>query len=200
MAIAKPKRQGPGMDMTAMCDVAFLLLTFFILTTQFKGQESVPIDTPSSISEKKLKEQDMFIITLDKDGNPFFGMTNPADKVAALKSMSSEFGIGFTDKQVKIFSQTPDFGVPLNQLGGFLNLDTKQKEQVKKPGIPNDSTGKSELIAWVKAASAANPQGKLAIKGDVGTMYPKVKGILDAMQKEKINKFQLITDAENKPK
>lgn len=198
MAIAKPKRQGPGMDMTAMCDVAFLLLTFFILTTQFKGQESVPIDTPSSISETKLKEQDMFYINLDKDGNAFFGMSNPADKVAALKDMSAKNGISFTDKQIKIFSQTPDFGVPLNQLGGYLNLEKEQKEKVKLPGVPNDSTG-SELVAWVKAASAANPKGKLAIKGDIKTLYPKFKGILDAMQKEKINKFQLITDAENKP-
>ncbi len=199
MAIAKPKRQGPGMDMTAMCDVAFLLLTFFILTTQFKGQESVPIDTPSSISEKKLMEKDMFLISLDKDGNPYFGMTNPADKVAALATMASENGISFTPAQIKTFSQTPDFGVPLNQLGGFLNLDKEQKEKVKLPGVPNDSTG-SELVAWVKAAVKANGKGRLAIKGDVATLYPQVKKIMDAMQKEKINKFQLITDAENKPK
>ena len=52
MAAVKPKRHGPAMDMTAMCDVAFLLLTFFIMTTQFKSQESVTINTPSSISEE----------------------------------------------------------------------------------------------------------------------------------------------------
>ena len=36
MARIKPKRHGVVTDMTAMCDVTFLLLTFFIMTTQFK--------------------------------------------------------------------------------------------------------------------------------------------------------------------
>ena len=36
MARAKIKRGSTTVDMTAMCDVAFLLLTFFILATKFK--------------------------------------------------------------------------------------------------------------------------------------------------------------------
>ena len=35
----KPKRSAPSIDMTAMCDVAFLLLTFFMLTAKAKPQE-----------------------------------------------------------------------------------------------------------------------------------------------------------------
>jgi biopolymer transport protein ExbD len=198
MAVVKPKRQGPSMDMTAMCDVAFLLLTFFILTTQFKGQESVVIDTPSSISTQKLKEENMFYITLDSAGHPYFGMSNPADRLAAIQSMSSKYGIGFSAAQLKKFSQLPDFGLPLNQLGAFVNLENADREKVKQSGVPNDSTD-SQLVAWVKAASTANPKGNLAIKGDVHTKYPQVKALLDAMQKEKINKFKLITDSENKP-
>ena len=62
MAAVKPKRHGPSMDMTAMCDVAFLLLTFFIMTTQFKSQESVTINTPSSISEEFIYENDLGMI------------------------------------------------------------------------------------------------------------------------------------------
>ena len=49
MARIKPKRHGVVTDMTAMCDVAFLLLTFFILTTEFKQPDVEDIVTPSSI-------------------------------------------------------------------------------------------------------------------------------------------------------
>ena len=52
----KPKRSAPTIDMTAMCDVAFLLLTFFMLTAKAKPQELVVVDTPSSISETKLPD------------------------------------------------------------------------------------------------------------------------------------------------
>ena len=53
MPKVKPVRHTPLVDMTAMTDVAFLLLTFFMLTAKMKPQEPVVIDTPSSISEIK---------------------------------------------------------------------------------------------------------------------------------------------------
>ena len=52
----KPHRQGVRIDMTPLVDVAFLLLTFFMLTTQFKPPEEVVIELPSSHSEFKLPE------------------------------------------------------------------------------------------------------------------------------------------------
>ncbi|MBI4429430.1 MAG: biopolymer transporter ExbD [Ignavibacteriales bacterium] len=74
MAKHKKGRVGIKMDMTPMVDVAFLLLTFFMLTTTFKPAEEVQIDLPSSNSEFKLPESDILMITISKDGRIFMGV------------------------------------------------------------------------------------------------------------------------------
>ncbi len=74
MAVKKKPRVGIKMDMTPMVDVAFLLLTFFMLTTSFKPPESVQIELPSSHSAFKLPESDVMIITVTKEGRIFLGV------------------------------------------------------------------------------------------------------------------------------
>lgn len=70
----KPHRQGVRIDMTPLVDVAFLLLTFFMLTTQFKPTEEVSITLPSSHSEFKLPESDVMTINIAEDGRIFLGL------------------------------------------------------------------------------------------------------------------------------
>ncbi len=70
----KPKRHGVLIDMTPLVDVAFLLLTFFMLTTQFKPPQEVQIDLPSSNSVFKLPESDVMTLSLSKDGRIFLGL------------------------------------------------------------------------------------------------------------------------------
>jgi biopolymer transport protein ExbD len=60
------KRMAVKIDMTPMVDVAFLLLIFFMSTTQFKPPESVPINLPSSHSSLKLPESDILIISVNQ--------------------------------------------------------------------------------------------------------------------------------------
>jgi biopolymer transport protein ExbD len=72
----KPHRQGVRIDMTPLVDVAFLLLTFFMLTTQFRPVEEVTIELPSSHSESKLPESDIMTINIAKDGRIFLGFDN----------------------------------------------------------------------------------------------------------------------------
>lgn len=59
--------------MTPMVDVAFLLLTFFMLTTQFRPPEEVQIILPSSHSTFKLPESDVMLVTISKDNRIFLG-------------------------------------------------------------------------------------------------------------------------------
>jgi biopolymer transport protein ExbD len=81
MNIRKKKRVGIRMDMTPMVDVAFLLLTFFMLTTQFKAPEDVQIILPSSHSAFKLPETDVMIISIEKNGSIHLGIDNPRIRV-----------------------------------------------------------------------------------------------------------------------
>lgn len=64
--------------MTAMVDVAFLLLTFFMLTTQFKPPEVIPIELPTSHAEIKLPATDLLMVTVGRDGALLVG-TEHAD-------------------------------------------------------------------------------------------------------------------------
>lgn len=74
MGKIKPKRHGVLIDMTPLVDVAFLLLTFFMLTTQFKPPEEVQIDLPSSNSMFKLPESDVMTLSLSQDGRIFLSL------------------------------------------------------------------------------------------------------------------------------
>lgn len=197
MAAPKPARKSPSMDMTAMCDVAFLLLTFFIMTTQFKSEESVTVDTPSSISEIKVEDKDMATITIDKDGKYYFGVTNPTDRYTLIQKMNDKYGAGLSESQQASFTKLSETGVSINSLKQYLSLTEAQKSQVKLQGIPNDST-KSELVDWVKTyLTDINKSAKLAVRGDVNTQYPAIKKLFAELGKNDINKFQLITSSEN---
>lgn len=72
--MSKTKRVGFKLDMTPMVDVAFLLLTFFMLTTQFKPQSVAEIILPASHSKFKLPDADIMTVTVDKEGHVYLGL------------------------------------------------------------------------------------------------------------------------------
>ena len=62
--LKKKRRIGVSIDMTPMVDVAFLLLIFFMCTTQFKPPEKDKITLPESNSEAKSPESDIITIAV----------------------------------------------------------------------------------------------------------------------------------------
>lgn len=200
MARVKPKRHGVITDMTAMCDVAFLLLTFFILTTQFKKPDVEQIKPPSSISEKLLPDASLMTINATPDGKFYFQpVENASERVALLDKMGQKYGITFDNKQKAAFQKVQAIGVPMNKLKGYLDMSEDEQKNYKSPtGVPMDSTNK-QLIDWVKESLSVNPDYKLAIKGDVTTQYPKVKGLFEGLRDIDFLKFWLITSQEGKP-
>ncbi len=200
MARVKPKRHGVVTDMTAMCDVAFLLLTFFILTTQFKKPDVEQIKPPSSISEKLLPDASLMTINATPDGKFYFQpVDNGSERVQLLENMGKKYGVTFDNNEKTAFKKVQAIGVPMNQLKSYLDLPDDAQKSFKSPtGIPMDSTNK-QLVDWVKESLAVNPGYKLAIKGDVTTEYPKVKSLFEGLRDIDFLKFWLITSQEGKP-
>ncbi len=74
MAHAKKKRVGISIDMTPLVDVAFLLLTFFMLTTKFRAVEELQVSLPDSHAKFKLPESDVMTITFGSNGEIYLGV------------------------------------------------------------------------------------------------------------------------------
>ena len=190
------KKGNPQLDMTAMCDVAFLLLSFFMLTTKFKPDEPVIVDTPTSVSEIKLPETDILMITIGKDGGVFFGIDGQPARANMLKLMGERYKIDFTPEELGTFSLVQNFGIPISQMKQYLTLsaDERNKSGVQK-GIPCD-TVKNELADWVICARLSNPKFRIAVKGDRDANYPVIKEVIATLQEKNVNKFNLITGME----
>ncbi len=195
MPKVKVPRKSTSVDMTAMTDVAFLLLTFFMLATKFKPDEPVIVDTPSSISEIKLPDVDIMMITIDKENRVFFGIDGQQKRVELLDKMATKYQLTFTDKEKQEFSLLSTFGVPIAQLKQFLSIEPADRNKTKVPGIPSDSLN-NELSDWVWNARLVNNNIRVAVKGDQSTSYPTVKQVMNTLQEKNVNRFNFITTME----
>jgi biopolymer transport protein ExbD len=179
--------------MTAMSDVTVLLLTFFMLTSTFVRKEPVKVNTPASVSEIKIPENDILRILVDPQGKIFMSLDKQPDMVAALEGVGREYGISFTPQEVKAFAVLPTFGVPIAGMKQFLALSGEQQDALlKDQGIPCDSTD-NQFKAWVRNARAANAHLRIAIKADAGTPYRVIKNVMTSLQDLRENRYNLIT-------
>jgi biopolymer transport protein ExbD len=211
MGKVKMSKKSTSIDMTAMCDVAFLLLTFFILTATAKVPEPLPVDTPASTVQTKLPETGLVTITVGKKNGKeqvFFGMKDRAIREGALDYMLQMYKVDppFTDKEKQEFILMDEFGVPMKDLRGILAL--KGAERIKgnlQTGVPVDSIGdNNQLKDWIQGARKANIENggtkelQFAIKGDAKEEYPQIKRVMDILQDQKINSFNLVTGLRGK--
>ncbi|MBO9565500.1 MAG: biopolymer transporter ExbD [Niastella sp.] len=203
MPKVKVPRKSTSVDMTAMCDVAFLLLSFFILTTKFKAPDVLAVTTPKSVSTKAVEAKNVVLVTMDKEGKVYFQVAdeNPDEKAEVIDLVDQLKSLGLSAQEKANFRKTGSFvGVPFSKLKSYLNLNPDQIKNYKADGIPVDSAN-NEMVEWVRAAATAF-QGKkmtLLVKGDNDAKYPSFKGIIDALKKNEIFKFSMITDPEGVP-
>jgi biopolymer transport protein ExbD len=201
MPSVKIPKKSTDNDMTPFVDVAFLILSFFMLATKFKPEEAVEVKFPSSVSADAVPEKDVFTVLVDKDARVFVGMDNPEFRQVLIDNLNKTRNLGLSPKEMKTFINTPSIGVPFSQLKAALGMDAETLKKYKQPGIPcADSTG-GELYYWVRDALVAYSGRKLnlLIKADNNTKYPAFKNVLTAFKKNDQNKFMLITAPEEAP-
>lgn len=200
MAKVKTHKAAGAIDMTAMCDVAFLLLTFFILTATAKQPEPLAVDTPNSTVQTKLPDSGLATLTVG-NGKVFFGMVDRPVRKRTLELMAEEFGVSFTEDEKNRFALIDGFGVPVANLSQIIKMSSSERNKKDlQPGIPRDTVDvkKDELSRWIYNARVANTEItgndlKFAIKGDAKLEYPTIKQVMDVLQKQDVNSFNLVT-------
>lgn len=207
MGRAKIPRKSTSIDMTAMCDVAFLLLSFFILATKQKPPEAVSVISPTSVSSKAAPEKS-FLITLTKEGKCFLIIGEETKKRDILKDVNETKGLGLTDAELSKLNKLSFIGVPFNQIKGLLSLNGDMPAD-KMAGIPIVDSTNNELVDWIRSitnvyAKAGSTQKeleeKVVIKGDNLAKYPAFKNIKYALKKNDILKFKIATNSETVPR
>ena len=188
-------------DMTPMSDVMTLLLCFFMLTSTFLTPEPIKVNTPSSVSEVKVPENDVLNILVSPEGNIYVGSENKNTMLDMMQTVTDKFGVSLNGAQLKHFKEDAMIGAPMSLFTDYYSLDTeKMGEEIQKLSVPLDSIdgGKSEFQEWVTAARESNPDIRIAIKADGKTSYAVIKKMMSELQDMNENRYQLITNLDTK--
>jgi biopolymer transport protein ExbD len=203
MPSLKIPKKSTFVDMTPFVDVAFLILTFFIMATKFKPEEPVKVTTPKSVSTEELPESNALLITIDKEGKVYFTVLSERDKTIydkVIDAVNSSRNLNLSPAEKANYRRTLMVGVGFNQLKQLLDVPAEQQKGFKQPGMPIDSTG-GDLTYWINAAKEAFAGQRLQymIKGDNNSKYPVFKDVIAALKANDQYKYNLITAAEDAP-
>ncbi len=211
----KLPRNSPSIDMTPMVDLAFLLVTFFMLTTKFRPEEPVKVVIPFSVTTTKIPDNVM-TLSIDSAGRVFFDMDGKDVRPQVLQAVMEKYKQPITTLDMSRFAVMGTFGVPVTQVRAYIEADDAQRKVMSSTsqGIPMDTLKNDELLDWVsagvsygiaawnekKVANANAKPPKYAIKADGRAKYKIVKQVIDICQKAGIQHFDLITSLKAMPK
>lgn len=191
-------------DMTPFVDIAFLILSFFIMATKFKPQEPVEITTPNSVSSQKLPANDAVMVLIDKDDKVFFSVLSEKNvKVfdEIIHGINTSRNLGLTEAQMANFKRTPAVGVPFSGLKQLLSTPADEQKNLNQPGIPVKDSATNELVWWINESKKAFAGTVLTylIKGDGASKFPTFDAVVSALKRNDELKYSLITVPEDIP-
>lgn len=207
MPSVKMPRKSTDTDMTPFVDIAFLILSFFIMATKFKPQEPVEAKIPNSVSSEELPENDAIMVLVDSSNRVFFSVLSEKDRSISdqIVTKASELrSIKLTPEEIQNFRKTPAVGVPFSRLSALLDMDpAEQNAGDGQPGIPVLDSTDNQLTTWIRAskevyAELGRPL-KYLVKGDGGAKYPTIDAVISAFKKNDQLKFNLVTSLEQAP-
>jgi len=204
MPKVKIPRKSTNIDMTAMCDVAFLLLSFFILATKTKPPEVLAVNPPTSVSSKAAPDN-AILITMTKNGKVFLMLGDGTRKAEILENVNRDNDLQLTSVEMAKWKKAQFYGLPLSKVKSYISSG-ENIPATSMEGIPVADTAHNELVAWIKGvvtAYAGTDQRKLQemllVKGDNEALYPIFKSVKQAFKKNEIFKFRIVTNNEPVP-
>ncbi len=191
-------KKNTHIDMTPFVDIAFLILTFFILVTNFKSEETIKITPPNSVSTQELKEiPNSLTIFFDAGGNVFVSISKEL-REPFLKSFYEKYGVTFSLKAIKEFNKFGEINSSLASLAQFYSLPSEaRKKNISGLDMSDENQDLYEVVNMINNISGNS--ATIYLKGDKVAKYSVYKKILNALVTNYIHSFNLVTISEPIP-
>lgn len=183
MAVKRPRRAGVSIDMTPYVDVIMLILTFFMLTAQFKAElsEDIEVKLPESGNDTtKLPERNVMTLMVTKAGDIFVDVDN-------MKVREDVFG-----DPLGLGAFHPDSTTPANFEG-----DINKNIDIKRPIVKynnRDAFKKVLIDLRLSSKSIVQKDLRIVVKGDRDVDLGVIQDLMEMLKETKNTRFALVTE------